>query len=100
MSKWIAEFDLEDGDTMPEHMDLKYEGAKLDFHCRPMWIPVSERLPENSGDYLVCGHGKMWICEMINLYGVRGWCNDVKNPIVEAWMPLPKPYEPQESEEV
>ena len=35
MSKWIAEFDLEDGDTMPEHMDLEYKGAKLDFHCRP-----------------------------------------------------------------
>ena len=35
MNKWIAEFDLEDGDTMPEHMDLEYKGAKLDFHCRP-----------------------------------------------------------------
>jgi hypothetical protein len=35
MSKWIAEFDLEDGDTMPEHMDLQYKGARLDFHCRP-----------------------------------------------------------------
>ena len=46
MSKWIAEFDLEDGDKMPEHMDLNYMGAKIDFHCRPMWIPVTERLPE------------------------------------------------------
>ncbi len=35
MNKWIAEFDLEDGDTMPEHMDLEYKGAKIDFHCRP-----------------------------------------------------------------
>lgn len=35
MSKWIAEFDLEDGDTMPEHMDLEYKGVKIDFHCRP-----------------------------------------------------------------
>lgn len=35
MNKWIAEFDLEDGDIMPEHMDLEYKGAKLDFHCRP-----------------------------------------------------------------
>jgi len=35
MNKWIAEFELEDGDTMPEHMDLEYKGAKLDFHCRP-----------------------------------------------------------------
>lgn len=35
MSKWIAEFELEDGDTMPEHMDLEYKGTKIDFHCRP-----------------------------------------------------------------
>jgi hypothetical protein len=35
MSKWIAEFELEDGDTMPEHMDLEYMGAKIDFHCKP-----------------------------------------------------------------
>lgn len=35
MSKWIAEFDLEDGDTMPGHMDLEYKGVKIDFHCRP-----------------------------------------------------------------
>jgi hypothetical protein len=36
MNKWIAEFELEDGDTMPEHMDLEYKGAKIDFHCRPL----------------------------------------------------------------
>lgn len=36
MNKWIAEFDLEDGDTMPEHMDLEYKGARIDFHCRPL----------------------------------------------------------------
>lgn len=35
MNKWIAEFELEDGDTMPEHMDLEYKGARIDFHCRP-----------------------------------------------------------------
>lgn len=36
MNKWIAEFDLEDGDIMPEHMDLEYKGARIDFHCRPL----------------------------------------------------------------
>ena len=36
MSKWIAEFELEDGDTMPEHMDLEYRGARIDFHCKPL----------------------------------------------------------------
>lgn len=36
MSKWIAEFELEDGNTMPEHMDLVYKGARIDFHCKPL----------------------------------------------------------------
>lgn len=36
MNKWIAEFELEDGDTMPEHMDLEYKGARIDFYCRPL----------------------------------------------------------------
>ena len=36
MSKWIAEFELEDGDTMPEHMDLEYKGGRIDFHFRPL----------------------------------------------------------------
>lgn len=36
MNKWIAEFELEDGDTMPEHMDLEYKGTRIDFHCRPL----------------------------------------------------------------
>lgn len=36
MSKWIAEFDLEDGDAMPEHMDLEYKGLRIDFHCKPL----------------------------------------------------------------
>ena len=21
-----------------------------------------------------------------------GWCNNVSNPVVEAWLPLPEPY--------
>ena len=41
MNKWIAEFELEDGDSMPEHMDLYFMGARLDFHCKP----VSDCIP-------------------------------------------------------
>lgn len=45
MNKWIAEFDLEDGDTMPEHMDLEYKGAKIDFHCKPLeQEPILDKL--------------------------------------------------------
>lgn len=123
MNKWIAEFDLEDGDTMPEHMDLNYMGVKIDFHCRPMWIPVSERLPEFDVPVLVYqtyykgnaitigryhsdeeqGGYKYWQWIMYDSwfsYGIEHFGIICPNSdFVEAWMPLPKPYEPQESEE-
>lgn len=67
------------------------------------WIPVSERLPEydkevlcflSSDEYAVC-------------YLTDNWGNDefvdggfgTGTYDVVAWMPLPKPYEPQESED-
>jgi hypothetical protein len=87
MSKWIAEFDLEDGDTMPEHMDLDYMGAKIDFHCRPMWIPVSERLPELNQNVIVTYNKEDEIRVDISYYSKHGfWIGNVV-----AWMPLPEP---------
>lgn len=63
---------------------------------KPRWIPVSERLPEESGSYLTttrnnavrvnhfyAGHG----------HQVFGYRNNVI-----AWMPLPAPYKEGESE--
>ena len=115
MNKWIAEFELEDGDTMPEHMNLNYMGGKIDFHCRPMWIPVSERLPEANGRYLVtrglnaCGAlwNRIYIVNYSDLMGLKPtkiWWNgnvgksdfETYNDIL-AWMPLPEHY--KESEE-
>lgn len=96
MSKWIAEFELEDGDTMPEHMDLEYKGGKIDFHCRPMWIPVEEKLPEEQGLYLVTikSGDKYYIdTDLYNTLYKKGF----RTPNVTAWMPLPEGY--KESEE-
>ena len=97
MRKWIAEFELEDGDTMPEHMDLEYEGAKIDFHCRTMWIPCSERLPiienNNRARVLIT---TSWGFVKEAYYCVDHWeINDIDFILtsVIAWMPLPEPYE-------
>ena len=105
MNKWIAEFDLEDGDTMPEHMDLNYMGAQIDFHCRPMWIPCSERLPDIKEHHVsevclvYCTNGAYAFSELEeNIFGQVGWdCereDEYHDPVGEvmAWMPLPEPY--------
>jgi len=101
MSKWIAEFDLEDGDTMPEHMDLNYMGTKLDFHCRPMWIPVSERLPEESLNSLIGWDSfrkkSMFVQFFNGHFQITG---KVLEPFdIKAWMPMPIPYEEVENDE-
>lgn len=95
MSKWIAEFDLEDGDTMPEHMDLEYKGAKIDFQCRPMWIPCSERLPEVR-QWVLC-QCRAGIMDVLRLTADGSWNKNYPHTeymsgFVVAWMPLPEPY--------
>lgn len=63
MNKWIAEFDLEDGDTMPEHMDLEYKGAKIDFYCKPLdQEPFINKPCVSEG---VCHEDKMKVLEKI-----------------------------------
>ena len=86
----------------------------------PRWIPVNERLPGKDGEYLLWGK----ICEdeennycFIGEYDFCaeefGYWSDhydsstlgfldsehIEYHKVLAWMPLPTPYEPQESEE-
>ena len=64
--------------------------------AEPRWIPVSERLPEKIGTYMTTiDYGKYGLATGQRFYhGTLGWEDDC----VIAWMPLPKPYELQESE--
>ena len=57
------------------------------------WIPVSERLPEKDDLYLINFDDGEYELDYFSkdAFSYSG---------VIAWMPLPKPYEPQESEEV
>lgn len=61
------------------------------------WIPVTERLPEEEGWYLVT---RMWANEKTPKIVTEWWFADTKNWAtmgkVLAWMELPKPYEGSE----
>ena len=56
------------------------------------WTPVTEAKPESEGVYLVSGRDKVWLCKFSKMQLIQGWENDARNPMVEAWMPLPKPW--------
>ena len=69
------------------------------------WIPVSERLPEHYQNILFSTktdrvfEGRYFKDETEHQwYSFRDECFAWNN-VVTAWMPLPKPYEPQGSEE-
>ena len=58
------------------------------------WIPCAERLPEQSGWYLVSLKNmsvqKAWYRAAPINQGGSYWRGSIKRPI--AWMPLPEPY--------
>lgn len=67
------------------------------------WIPCSERLPEEYGDYLVCWtditRGQYY--EIVEYEPNNGWIGDIPQSFegkysVIAWRPLPEPYKESE----
>jgi len=78
-------------------------GDMISRQAEPMWIPVSEKLPEEGKEVLTCSNGGfIEIQSFENSHGNIYWENkngdwtDIDEVI--AWMPLPKPYK-AESEE-
>lgn len=59
------------------------------------WIPVTERLPEKHGHYLVCSKDVIWVAVYYNYtwWGVEKRC---RWGDVEAWQPLPEPYKEEQ----
>ena len=94
-----------------------YAQAVMDSDATEQWIPVMERLPEESGRYLVtrglnaCGSlwNRIYIANYSDLMGIKSkriwWQGNVGKSDFErlddvlAWMPLPKPYEAEKEEE-
>lgn len=62
--------------------------------AEPKWIPVTERLPEKEGLYLISHqNGKVFLDKWM---GYDGWDSFIS---VTAWMPLPECYRGESDEE-
>ena len=106
-----------DAETVQRCIEIVSNASTVD--AEPHWIPCSERLPEDSGDYLVRPSDSVledysdFSEIMIMPYDADceafGWWVERYHPIslgyldsdfnefeVIAWMPLPKPYEAKE----
>lgn len=60
----------------------------------PRWIPVTERLPEKVGDYLVRIDDNLRPNRAIKIlpyFHSHGWMSESKQFPVTHWMPLPQP---------
>lgn len=86
---------------------------------QPQWIPVTEKLPENEGDFIVTANdsitglfvvkdhcykgtdGKMQFLNQIdgNLYHNHDGELKRHTRNITAWMPLPEPYKPEKIED-
>lgn len=87
---------LSDYDKMQKiSLDLAFENDELMNKSR--WIPVSERLPEEDGEYLVTKRAVWTGKEEVD---ISRWYEDdietnngfYKADKVIAWQPLPEPY--------
>ena len=80
-------------DLYKDMTEESQRAARKVIDSYPKWIPLTERLPEYSGDYLVYSIGGNW--EQLSTIEIAFW-ND-KNFIVQSffavthWMPLPEP---------
>lgn len=92
--------------TDKQHYEAKQMAIEAIEQTR--WIPVSERLPEDRREVLVTAYWhETYQVMMASYYGDGLWwcvpfnnCGEhMRRLNPKAWMPLPKPYEPQKSED-
>ena len=93
-----------------DYKDIKALEMAIKALEQTRWIPVSERLPEEDGQYLItvkykhinddyddifAEHGEWFDGKWDNT--IFGHCGEVENII--AWMPLPQPYKTESEDE-
>lgn len=103
-------YEIPDGKTIIADVDEKHHTATVSVYAlddlveavnktaMDKWIPVSERLPEDSGNYLItyCLRDEIETQEAVYVKDEEDKWFDITDIeitlAVIAWMPLPQPY--------
>ena len=92
----MCDFVDQHGDSIDADPYFDAVETAIDFLHKSEWIPCSERLPSESGNYLITvadlrlGHNGEYTVTMADFYAkAKKWNSAVD---VYAWMPLPEPY--------
>ena len=95
--QWDAITDVDFERTDRIRFSTKH-GKKVEFVKAPQWTPVTERLPEEKGEYLVTYHPSYWdevsAETKVGIDSFRGKSSWAKKKYqrVTAWAVLPEPY--------
>ena len=106
----MSDFDVDDfsycpycGESLVEKDTTDYAQIELySFWQKHQWTPCSDKLPVESGEYLVTQYSEKHIDEYCNGYKVstiffddNGWWDDLDYGLgweIIAWLPIPEPY--------
>ena len=94
----IAIESIDENERLKKERDYILEKAKAELKDNE-WVDVGDRLPSESGYYLVSIKGvretTTWFYGITSEYGT-GWDEFEGHEDIIAWKPLPKPYERKE----
>lgn len=91
-------YDNQDRDIVLDVIDEQPTVTDTNVGCN--WIPVSERLPRNDNNVLVCTEDSQVMIGWLEEENYWWLCPEFADDFAEviAWMPLPKPYKESDNE--
>ncbi len=90
--------EVQDEDIASFNRDIEWLREFIRKHMNDGWIPVDERLPDESLNSVIGWDELRERCCFVQYYGGK-WILGNGEPVnIIAWRPLPEPYRPERSE--
>ena len=91
--------EVQDEDIAKFNRDIEYLRGVIRENMNDGWIPVEERLPEESLNSVIGWDELRERCCFVQYYGGKWSLRADREPIkIIAWRPLPEPYRPERND--